>query len=247
MSEHTLFRLASLTLLLIIWQCLALWSQSPLIPSPAAVVSVMLQDLENGRLSLHLSATLTRLTAAFLLSMIIGSGVGIVLGRHPRLDRFFDSWLTIALNTPALVSIILCYLWFGLNETAAILAVFINKVPNVIVILREGTRHAHGELLEVAAVFRFGRLKTLRHVLWPPLFPYVMTAARTGLALIWKIVLVVELLGRSNGMGYQIHLFFQMFDVAGILAYTLAFIALIQSIEWLILTPLDRSASRWRT
>jgi NitT/TauT family transport system permease protein len=73
-----------------------------------------------------------------------------------------------------------------------------------------------------------------------------MTAARTGLALIWKIVLVVELLGRSNGMGYQLHLYFQMFDVAGILAYSIAFIAVVQCIEWLCLAPLDRVALRWK-
>jgi len=73
-----------------------------------------------------------------------------------------------------------------------------------------------------------------------------MAATRSGLALIWKIILVVELLGRSDGMGYQIHLFFQLFDVASILAYTIAFIAVIQAIELLILKPLDKKALRWR-
>jgi NitT/TauT family transport system permease protein len=66
------------------------------------------------------------------------------------------------------------------------------------------------------------------------------------LALIWKIILVVELLGRSNGMGYQLHLFFQLFDVASLLAYTVAFVAVIQLIEVLILKPLDKKAQRWR-
>jgi NitT/TauT family transport system permease protein len=178
--------------------------------------------------------------------MLLGTCLGIALGRFPKLDRFFDSWLVIALNIPALVTIILCYVWFGLIETAAITAVVINKLPNVIVTLREGTRHLNRDLLEMAAVYRFGRLKTLRHVIWPQLFPFLLTAARTGLALIWKIILVVELLGRSNGMGYQLHLFFQMFDVAGILAYSIAFILVVQLMEWLVLRPLDRQAQRWR-
>ena len=73
-----------------------------------------------------------------------------------------------------------------------------------------------------------------------------MAATRSGLALIWKIILVVELLGRSDGMGYQLHLFFQLFDVASILAYTIAFIAVIQAIELFILKPLDNKALRWR-
>jgi len=57
---------------------------------------------------------------------------------------------------------------------------------------------------------------------------------------------VVELLGRSDGMGYQLHIFFQLFDVASILAYTIAFVAVIQLIELLLLKPLDRKALRWR-
>jgi NitT/TauT family transport system permease protein len=86
----------------------------------------------------------------------------------------------------------------------------------------------------------------LRHVVWPQLQPFLIGAARSGLALTWKIILVVELLGRSNGMGYQLHLYFQMFNVSGILAYTLAFIGVIQIIESGLLKPLDERARRWR-
>lgn len=238
--------LLALTVLLGLWAVVANIVQSHLLPSPVQVFDLGLQEIRNGKLPFHLGVTLLRLIASFTLSMLIGTSLGILLGRQGTLDRFFSTWLTIALNIPALVSIILCYVWFGLNEFAAVLAVFLNKVPNVIVTLREGTRQLNQDLMEMAQVYRLGPYKTIRHVIWPQLFPYVMTAARTGLALIWKIVLVVELLGRSNGMGYQLHLYFQMFDVAGILAYSFAFIGLVQCIEWLCLAPLDRAALRWK-
>jgi NitT/TauT family transport system permease protein len=178
--------------------------------------------------------------------MLLGAAIGIILGRNKQLNAFFDNWLVIFLNVPALVTIILCYVWFGLVESAAIFAVVINKLPNVIVTIREGTRALDSDLMDMARCYHFGRSKTLRHVILPQLQPFIMAATRSGLALIWKIILVVELLGRSNGMGYQLHLFFQMFDVASILAYTLAFVAVIQLLEVLILKPLDRQATRWR-
>jgi NitT/TauT family transport system permease protein len=56
----------------------------------------------------------------------------------------------------------------------------------------------------------------------------------------------VELLGRSNGMGFQLHSFFQLFDVASLLAYSFAFVAVIQLIEVLVLKPMDRQTQRWR-
>jgi len=200
----------------------------------------------SGQLPFHLGVTLLRLVVSFTIAMLLGCAIGIVLGRSKKLDAFFDNWLVIFLNIPALVTIILCYVWFGLVESAAILAVVINKLPNVIVTIREGTRALDQDLLEMARCYRFGRRKTLVHVIWPQLHPFVMGATRSGLALIWKIILVVELLGRSNGMGYQLHLFFQLFDVASILAYTIAFVAVIQLIELLVLKPLDKKALRWR-
>lgn len=237
---------ASLLGLLAAWQGLAWWFQSPLFPAPPEVFRTLSQHLGSGELPHHLAVTLTRLSISFLLAMTLGCALGIMMGRHPWLDRVLDPWLTLFLNIPALVTVILCYVWLGLTEIAAILAVVVNKLPNVVVTMREGARALDRGLLEMAYSYRFGPWKTFRHVIWPQLYPFVIAAARAGLALIWKIILVVELLGRSNGMGYQLHLFFQLFDVAGILAYTLAFVALIQLLEWSVLKPLDRYANRWR-
>lgn len=200
----------------------------------------------SGQLPFHLGVTLLRLVASFSIAMLLGCAIGIILGRNKKLDAFFDNWLVIFLNIPALVTIILCYVWFGLVESAAILAVVINKLPNVIVTIREGTRTLDQDLMDMARCYHFGKRKTLIHVIWPQLHPFVMGATRSGLALIWKIILVVELLGRSNGMGYQLHLFFQLFDVASILAYTIAFVTIIQLIELMVLKPLDKKSQRWR-
>jgi len=216
------------------------------LPTPETVAKVFWQACVTGKLPFHLGVTLLRLVVSFAIAMLLGCAIGIVLGRNKKLDAFFDNWLVIFLNVPALVTIILCYVWFGLVESAAILAVVVNKLPNVIVTIREGTRTLDQDLLEMARCFHFSKRKTLVHVIWPQLHPFVMGATRSGLALIWKIILVVELLGRSNGMGYQLHLFFQLFDVASILAYTIAFVAVIQMIELLILKPLDKKSLRWR-
>jgi NitT/TauT family transport system permease protein len=245
-SRQKLLPVLSLLAFLALWQGLAVYLSSSVLPTPEAVAHVFWRETVSGQLPYHLGVTLLRLVVSFAIAMLLGCALGIVLGRHKKLDAFFDNWLVIFLNIPALVTIILCYVWFGLIESAAILAVVINKLPNVTVTIREGTRALDQDLLEMARCYRFGRRKTFTHVIWPQLHPFVMSATRSGLALIWKIILVVELLGRGNGMGYQLHLFFQLFDVAGILAYTIAFVAVIQLIELVILKPLDRKSLRWR-
>lgn len=238
--------LFSALLLLLIWQLFAAGLDSRHLPSPAAVAAVLLSEISSGALPYHVGVTLARVAVSFVLAMAIGVAIGLAMGRWRAIDRFFDSWLILFLNIPALVVIILCYVWFGLGEAAAVLAVTINKVPLVVVTMREGVRALDPDYREMAEAFRLGRLATLRHVVLPQLWPFLATAARTGLSLIWKIVLVVELLGRSNGVGFQLSLFFQLFNVAGILAYTIAFVAVVQLIELLLLQPLERRATRWR-
>lgn len=236
----------SLLAFLALWQVVALLAASRTVPPPLAVMDALILAAQGGRLFYHLAATLARVAAAFILALILGSAVGILLGRSAPLDRLFHSWLVLFLNLPALVIIILCYVWFGLTEAAAVTAVAINKIPNVAVIMREGALALDRDLAEMARVYRFGRWKTLRHVVLPQLVPFFAAASRSGLALVWKIVLVVELLGRSSGVGFELYMAFQLFDVATILAYAFAFILVIQAIELALLQPWERAATRWR-
>jgi NitT/TauT family transport system permease protein len=216
------------------------------LPAPDTVLLAILAEARSGELFLHLGVTLVRVLLAFLLAMTAGIAIGFLMGRNALADRLGDPWLIVLLNLPALVVIVLAYVWGGLTETAAILAVAINKLPNAIVTIREGARALDPALDDMARVFAMPRLKVLRHVVVPQLAPYIAAAARSGLSLVWKIVLVVELLGRPNGVGFEIGVAFQLFDVTRILAYALAFCAVILAIETLLVQPFERRASRWR-
>jgi NitT/TauT family transport system permease protein len=98
----------------------------------------------------------------------------------------------------------------------------------------------------MAHVFRMSRWVRLRHVLIPQLAPYLAAATRSGLSLVWKIVLIVELLGRPNGVGFEIGIAFQLFDVTRILAYAIAFVLVMLAIETFLVQPIERHVSRWR-
>lgn len=236
----------SLLGLCLVWSVGATIWPSRVLPPPTDVWRTIVVELASGDLAFHLMMTLLRVAAAYVIAMAVGTVVGIVLGRRRRLNSFFDPWLVLFLNIPALVIIILAYIWFGLTEAAAISAVAINKIPNVVVTMREGARALDDRFMEMASVYRLSTVDRIRHVLSPQLQPYFAAASRSGIALIWKIVLVVELLGRSNGVGFQIYLYFQIFDVAGILAYTLAFVSVMLMIELLLVQPIEHRATRWR-
>ena len=239
-------RIGSVALFVAVWQVAADAVHSRLLPSASAVFVVLAQECIHGPLLFHLGITLARVAAAFTVAMVVGMAIGIVMGRSRTIDALFDSWLVLLLNLPALVIIVLAYVWFGLTEAAAIGAVAVNKIPNTAVTLREGARALDRSYSDMAASFHVGRWRTLRHVIMPQLYPYIFATARSGLALVWKIVLIVELLGQSNGVGFEIQVYFQQFDVTRILAYSIAFMVVIQLIEWVVFQPLERRTGRWR-
>lgn len=239
-------RFYSIAIFVLFWSLIAnLINDTKLLPSPAEVMA-SIKYHASQELFQNITITLYRVFASFFIAMIIGTAIGLVMGRKKTFDDYFDGWLILALNIPALVTIILCFIWFGLNEMAAIIAVAINKIPTVTVIIREGAKALDNKLIDIGKIYKLSKFSILKRIILPQLFPYIISAARSGLALIWKIVLVVELLGRSNGVGFKINEFFSMFDTTSILAYTLTFVVFVMAIEWFGIKPLEKKLTEWR-
>jgi len=239
-------RLLSVAILVISWWIAAIYVGSAKLPAPPEVLEAMLTEARSGALFVNLGATLARVALSFVLAMTLGTALGYWMGRVKLADRLGDPWLILLLNLPALVVIVLAYIWAGLTEAAAIAAIAINKLPTAVVTLREGTRALDPALDEMATVFAFPRGKAFRHVILPQLAPYIAAAARSGLALIWKIVLVAEYLGRPNGVGFEIGVAFQLFDIPLLLAYSLSFGVVVFMIETALVRPFEARISRWR-
>jgi len=246
MSPRLTIHTLSVLFLLAVWAGLAAIIHSRYLPAPTEVIAAFASELSSGTLLYHVGVTFLRVAGAFALSISLGTAIGLALGRSPKANLFFDQWLILALNIPALVTIIFCYLWIGINEAAAITAVALNKIPNTAITIREGARALDPALDDVAHIYRLSAWHKFRHVLWPQLEPYMAASVRSGLALIWKIVLIVELIGRSNGVGFQMNLFFGQFDLARILVYALSFMAIVSVIEAFAIKPWEKRARAWR-
>jgi NitT/TauT family transport system permease protein len=240
-------RLLSLVLFVGLWWGAALIARNPaLLPAPPAVLDFAWLSTLSGTMPRNIGVTSLRVAAAFAISMFAGSAIGYVAGRSSQADTLIDPWLVILLNLPVLVVVVLCYVWIGLNDVAAILAVALVKVPTVMVTVREGARALDPRFDELASVYRLAVSQRLRRIIIPQLAPYFAAAGRSGLSITWKIVLIVELLGRPNGVGFALDELFQTFDVAGILAYGFAFGVLMLLVESFLIRPWEAHANAWR-
>lgn len=217
-----------------------------LLPSPYIIGLRVWHETAQGSLLANMLATLQRVGFSFVLAMLFGVPLGLWMAYSRRADLLLDGIVTVFMNIPALVVIILCFLWLGLNEVAAVAAVVINKIPVIVVTLREGGKAIDSKLMAVAKAFKISRWRTLCKVYLPQLYPYLLAATRAGLALVWKIVLVAELLGCSDGVGFQLGIYFQYFDIAGILAYTFAFVGIVLLLDGCVIRRWENAVMRWR-
>ncbi len=238
---------ASVFVLVLVWQGLALWLDSRLLPSPVTVAAQIGWLAREGHLIADFGITLARAVTGFAIAMVLGTAAGLAMGRSRLADKLFLNWVVVGMNLPAIVIAILCYIWLGLNDTALVLAVVLNKTPLVISNIRQGVLSFDPAYDEFARAYRLSRRDTFWLVHVPQLTPYLLAAARTGLSLVWKIVLVFEVLGADLGVGFRISIFFQFFDLKGILAYTAVFVVIVMALEHLVIGPLERRLLAWTT
>lgn len=239
-------RVLSLALLLGLWYLVSLLVSTDVVPTPIQTIEEFQKALGDGYIWSDLAITFTRMMGAFILAMVIGVAFGAALGTVDWFRRIFDVWVTIAASIPSLLYLVVIYLWLGLNDTAAILGGALVVAPSVTFNFWQGMKSLDPGLSEMARAFGASRWTTFRKVLLPQTLPFLFATARLGLALTWKIIIFVELLGRSSGVGYRIQHWYELFNMKRVLASALLFVVVMLVIELVVLQTLERYLFRWR-
>ena len=238
--------LALVLLLATGWNVMAARMDSPLVPSLGEIAGELVTLSSSGALWTNLEVTLTRVLLGFAAAFVVAVVLGIAMGRHTFVRRFLEPAVLLGLVTPGLVKALLCVIWFGISMVNPILAVALAAAPALIVNITQGVREVDPHLHEMAHVYRFSAWTRLRRIWIPALAPSLFTGARLGIAMSWKVIVLVEIFGLASGVGYQLNLEFANHNVAGVLAWTIAFALVMTGIEYGILQTLERRVSRWR-
>ncbi|MET7640872.1 ABC transporter permease subunit [Streptomyces sp. NPDC005438] len=228
------------------WQLMALRLDSVLVPDVPTVWATLTATASDGHFYDALGVTLLRVLLGFLLAFVVAVAVGLAMGRVPFLRRFFEPAVLIGLTVPGLVWALLCVMWFGVSLTNPVVAVALSAAPALTLSVYQGTVAIDSDLREMAHVYRFSRRDQLRHLWLPSLQPALLSGARLGLSLSWKVIVLVEMFGMSSGVGYELNNQFAAQDVAAVLSWTLLFAVVMAALEYGVLQGLERRLGRWR-
>jgi NitT/TauT family transport system permease protein len=241
-----MLKLLSLATAVIVWWGLSLTLPPEIFPGPIETARVLWGDIAGGGVWTDVAMTMLRVVGGLVLALLLGVPVGVIMGLSRRTEAVLDLWVMIGLTIPSLCYTIMAFMWFGLNDAAAIIAIAVTAAPSITINIWEGVKNIDTRLVAMARVFEASRPTILRRVLLPQIFPYVMASARFGLGIIWKITVLVELIGRPNGVGFKLFYWYQLADMRQVLAWTLLFTIIMLLIELLILKPIERRLFAWR-
>lgn len=240
-------KILSVVSLLVAWLILSMMFPPTIVPGPVPVFKAMGKNLASGEAFFHLYKTLLRVGFGLLLTMILGVGTGTIMGLSRNGELFLDTWVMVGLTVPAIVYSIVCLLWFGLNEMAAIVAIGIAAFPSVSISIWQGIKAMDMQLVSMGQAFHLGKSAIIRKIVFPQLVPHILASMRYALGICWKICTTVELIGMSSGVGFQLNYWFGLFSMTQVFAWTLLFLLVMFAIEYLLFKPIEKRLTRWRS
>jgi NitT/TauT family transport system permease protein len=239
-------RVGSIVALVLVWWLLSLLFPPTLVPKPWETFSEVAAIITTGRFFIEMGSTLRRVLVGFGFAMVVSIPLGIFMGTLRSMESFFEPPVILGLTMPGLIWAVLMIMFFGLTETSAYAAVAVTILPMLTISIWQGTKSIDKDLIDMSTVFHASPWSKVVDVILPQLVSHILAAIRYGLGLAWKVVVVVEMFGFSNGVGYQVVRGFNIFSMKAVLAWTITFLVVMIVIEFGMIGWLERAVTRWR-
>jgi NitT/TauT family transport system permease protein len=240
------FRMFSILFLMGIWWIVSLFLSEKFLPGPLLVFRSVVDIFISGEFFKEMAKTFARVLIGFSFALFISVLVGVAMGIWKNIEKLFEPEILIGLTIPALCWTAISMMLFGLGEGAAVFSIVVLVSPMLVVNVLAGMKALDWELVEMARSFHASRRLIIAEVALPQLVPYILAGTRYGLGLAWKIVVIAEMMGLSNGIGYKISFWYGVFSMKEVLAWTLSFSSMMFIIEYGILGQLEKRLTRWR-
>jgi ABC-type nitrate/sulfonate/bicarbonate transport system permease component len=194
----------TLALVLVAWELLARQAQSFYFPPFSTILATFYQDWFSPLFMEHAVPSLKRMFIGYLIASALGVVIGVLIGSYRGLFETLDPFFEFLRAIPPPIIIPVGLLLLGIGDTMKITVIVFGVFWPVLLNSADGARSVSQERLDTAKNFGLGRLEAIRRVVFPSALPMIFTGLRVGLALALIMVVISEMIGSTNGLGYYI-------------------------------------------
>jgi taurine transport system permease protein len=220
---------------------------NPLFISKPSLIFAGYADLiESGDLAHDLAVSAVPFLYGFVAAVIVGVPLGIVMGWRPRVGYALDPLMTVFYASPLVALSPLVVIFFGVGVGGKAVIIFFLAVFPFVFNACAGVRAVDPLLINVVRSLGGGEWDLYRKVIFPSVLPYIVAASRIAVGRALIGVLVGEFFAASEGIGYAISRFGDIFSLdrmfACILTVMVIAVVLTEGIRWA-----ERAAFPWRS
>ncbi|HVD92626.1 MAG TPA: ABC transporter permease [Vicinamibacterales bacterium] len=205
-ARATLLALVTPALLLVIWGLVSSARLFPpsLFPHPWDVARGIRFELTSGRLVTDAIASLFRVSAGFLLAVVLGVPAGLQLGHSTRARAAFLPLVNFFRSLSPLAWIPFAILWLGIGDPPAIFLIFMAAFFPIVLSTTAAVANIPSVFFRVARDLGISGPRLLSAVTLPAIAPQVITTLRVVAGLSWLVVVAAEMIAGRDGLGFAI-------------------------------------------
>lgn len=238
--RYHLLRIASFLTVMVAWELLGRQVAPLFMSYPTAIAAAAINMIADGELIRALLSSLKTLLLAFAISAVLGTALGLVIGRYRAVEAMTD-WLVNALYATPLVAVIpLVILWLGLGFSAKLFIVILLAIFPILINTASGVRNVSESLIDVGTAFAATEREIFTKIILPAALPYMMTGLRLGIGRAIIGMVVAEFFTAITGLGALIVKYGNQYDTAAMFVPILVLMAL-----GILLTAIVRRAEIW--
>ena len=197
-------RLASLSIVLSIWQVLGARVDPVLFTTPSKIFLAAVTMIGSGELWTYLWPSLIVLGIGLAFAAVLGIAIGLLLARFWFLDVALGVYITFLYSIPSVALVPLIVLWAGFEMTAKVIILFLFAFFPMVINTHQGVKNVDPKLIEVGRAFRCSERQLWANIVLPAALPFIVTGLRlaVGRGLIGMVL--ADLYTAISGIGYLI-------------------------------------------
>lgn len=224
----------STLVMLAAWQVASLFFPAYLFPPVEAIAARTFAIFIDPGLLVEVLSTAARIFGGLFGAFILGAILAVVIGRSPLIESYFTPVLVFLQGIPALSWVVIAIIWFHGIEFRILFIMVMTTLPAFTFQILDAYRSMSKDLFEMTMSFRPSGWMLFRVLIVPTIVPGILTAWKVNLGNAARVVVVAELVGATGGVGYQLLLQQQLFDMAGALAWTLVLVLFVLIVQTVI-------------